>query len=89
MAALHRPTQHRTRGAQEDEVGAQHGFDQGQRDGGRLVDDQQLGLGQPRVVLRLDVLHGLAVVAVHIDAHYGAAKGGVGALHQVVVDVLL
>ena len=46
-------------GAQEHEVRPQHGSHDGQRYGGGLVDDQQLGLRQPRVVLRLDVLHRL------------------------------
>jgi hypothetical protein len=41
------------------------------------------------VVLRLDVLHGLAVRAVHVDAHDGAAERGVGRLDEVIVDVLL
>lgn len=152
-----------TCGAEEDEVGPQHGFDQRQRDGRRLVNHQQLRLRQLGVVLRLDVLqwqggrmrtgdnterggggavnwagqevlqpgwgaeqeqqfgrtrvraassggaggnalvvqadpqlppsqthlHRLAMVAEHIDAHHRLAKGGVGALNQVVVDVLL
>eukprot|EP00955_Chlamydomonas_euryale_P071338 361041-Chlamydomonas_euryale.AAC.1 len=50
----------------------------GQRDGSGLVDDQQLRLRQLGVVLRLDVLHGLAVVAVHVDAHNGTPKRRVG-----------
>lgn len=47
-----------TCGAEEDEVGAQHGLDQRQRDGRRLVNNQQLRLRQLGVVLRLDVLQG-------------------------------
>lgn len=46
-------------GAEEDEVGPEHGLDQGQWDGGRLVYHQQLRLAQPLVVLRLHVLHRL------------------------------
>lgn len=34
-------------------------------------------------------LHRLPVVAEHVDAHHRLAKRGVGALHQVVVNVLL
>ncbi len=46
-------------GAEEDEVGPQHGLHQRQRDGGRLINDQQLRLPQPLMVLWLDVLHRL------------------------------
>ena len=46
-------------GAEEDQVGPEHGLDDRQRDGGRLVDHQQLRLRQALVVLREDVLHGL------------------------------
>ena len=44
-------------GTQEHKVWPQHGAHNRQRYGGGLVDDQQFGLRQPRVVLRLDVLH--------------------------------
>jgi hypothetical protein len=47
------------RGAQEDEVRAQHLLDYGQWNGRRLVDDQQLCLPQLRVVLCLNVLDSL------------------------------
>ena len=76
-------------GAEEHQVGAQQLFDDGQRDGGRLVDDQQLRLVAALVVLRLDVLDGLAVVAEDVHAHDRLAERRVGGLHQVVVDVLL
>ena len=46
-------------GAEEDEVGPQHGLHQGQWNGGCLIDDQQLRLPQPLMVLRLNVLHRL------------------------------
>ena len=55
------------RGAEEDEVGPQHGLHQGQRNGSSLIDDQQLCLAQALVVLRLDVLHRLQV-----NKHYEA-----------------
>lgn len=48
-------------GAEENEVGTQHGLDKGQWDGGRLIDDQQLCLPQPLVVLRLYVLNRLHI----------------------------
>ena len=50
-------------GAEEDEVGPQQPPDDRQRDGGRLVDHQQLRLRQALVVLRLDVLHRLRAPA--------------------------
>jgi hypothetical protein len=40
-------------------------------------------------VLRLHVLDGLAVLPEDVDAHDGLVEGRVGALDQVVVDVLL
>ena len=40
----------------EDEVGAEEGADEGEGDGGGLVDDNQLGLSENVEVLRLDVL---------------------------------
>ena len=43
-------------GAEEDQVGPEHGLNDRQRDGGRLVNDKQLRLGQALVVLRQDVL---------------------------------
>lgn len=46
-------------------------------------------LRQLGVVLRLDVLHGLPVRAVHVDPHHRLAKGRVRRLDEVVVDVLL
>lgn len=56
-------------GAEEDKVGPQHGLDQGQRDGGGLIDDQQLRLPQPLVVLRLNVLHRLYSRAQNVAQH--------------------
>ena len=45
--------------AEEDEVGPQHGLHKGQRYGSGLINDQQLCLAQPLMVLGLDVLHRL------------------------------
>ena len=75
--------------AEEDEVGPKHGTHGGERDGCGLVDDQQLGLGQPRVVVGLDVLHRLAVAPVDVGPDDGLAELRVGALKHAIVDVLL
>lgn len=77
-------------GAEEHEVGAEHGAHQRQRDGGRLVDHQQLrGGAGAGAVLRGHVLHRLAVGAEQVHAHNRLAERGVGGLHQLVVQVLL
>ncbi|KJR80875.1 uncharacterized protein SPSK_04850 [Sporothrix schenckii 1099-18] len=60
-----------------------------QRDGGGLVNDQQLGLAQNVSVLGTDVLDGLAVVAVDVDADNGlVGEVRVGGLDDGVVDVV-
>ena len=46
-------------GGEEDEVGAHELLHDGEGDGGRLVDNQQLGLAQLGVVGRVDVLENI------------------------------
>ena len=60
-----------------------------QRDGGGLIDYEQLRLRQQRSVLRQHVLDRLPVVAVDVDAHDSGAQLGVGRLDEREVSVLL
>ena len=57
-------------GRHEHQVVAQQRPDDGQRNGGGFVNDDQLGLGQLYVVLRLDVLDGLPVFLEDVDAKH-------------------
>ncbi len=73
----------------EHEVRSEEILDQGQGNGGRLVDHHQLGLAELERVRRMNVLNGLAMVAEDVDANDGLVELGIGRLHQLVVDVLL
>jgi hypothetical protein len=65
-------------GGHEDEVGTQQLLHVGQGDGGGFVDNDQLGLAELVVVLRVDVLDGLSVGAENVHSDDGLVELGVG-----------
>ncbi|CRK36922.1 hypothetical protein BN1708_007250 [Verticillium longisporum] len=75
-------------GGHKDEVGTHELADEGQRNGGGLIDDDQLGLAKNVSVLRPDVLDGLAVLPVDVDANNRLVEVGVRGLNDRVVGVV-